>query len=99
MNGVALTKAKQRTAGANWLMLCPSFPDIGKGGLFSIADLHAADTEEATLCRGLCYLLADATQPSLEGRCIPGCLGIKDCGDLPQIRERNAAQLRPAWHL
>src|SRR5262249_6339570 len=49
-----------------------------------LAHRHAADAEKSALLGGLRNVMADLAQPTLEGRCIPGRLGIDHRASLPQ---------------
>src|SRR5262245_43397822 len=58
--------------------------DFGERCLFRLAYAHAADAKKSALLGGLGNVLADLAQPALEGRCIPGRLGIDYRTSLPQ---------------
>src|SRR5215813_4563187 len=58
--------------------------DLGERCLLRFAYAHAADAEKSALLGGLGNVLADLAQPALEGRCIPGRLGIDYRTSLPQ---------------
>src|SRR5262249_15519282 len=52
--------------------------------LLRFAYAHAADAKKSALLGGVGNVLADLAQPALEGRCIPGRLGIDHRASLPQ---------------
>src|SRR5262245_14903180 len=58
--------------------------DVVDRCLLRFAYAHAADAEKSALLGGLGDVLADLAQPALEGRCIPGRLGIDHRASLLQ---------------
>src|SRR5262245_17597004 len=80
---LALHLGNSFNLGARTECLC----DVAEGRLLGVAYLHASDPEEASFRGSLGYFLADAAQPSLEGRSITGCLGCKNRRNFTQIFE------------
>src|SRR6516164_5589647 len=58
--------------------------DLVERCLLRFAYARAADAKKSALLGGLGNVLADLAQPALEGRCIPGRLGIDHRTSLPQ---------------
>src|SRR5215831_19489278 len=58
--------------------------DLGERCLLRFTYAHAADAEKSALLGGLGNVLADLTQPALEGCCIAGRLGIDHRASLLQ---------------
>src|SRR5262249_58539537 len=58
--------------------------DLIERCLLRFAYAHAADAKKSALLGGVGNVLADLAQPALEGRCIPGRLGIDHRASLPQ---------------
>src|ERR1700745_1840404 len=67
---------------------------LRKGCLLCFAHRHAADAEESALLGCLGNVLADRAQPSLEGRCIAGRVGIDYRTSLPHRVDALGFDLR-----